>query len=154
MSTRSRIGVIRADGRIESIYCHFDGYPKGVGKILNENYQSQYKVNRLIKLGSISVLGIEIGKKQDFNDFRNHNKDWCLAYNRDRGDSWDVYCRPLFSDNEDEFIELARDSWGEYIYLFAGGKWFVRNIYSDEHNKIKKFTSLEDILNEYIQIES
>ena len=38
MSTRSRIGMINPDGSVSSIYCHFDGYPEGVGKTLHDNW--------------------------------------------------------------------------------------------------------------------
>ena len=39
MSTRSRIGILKKDGSIDSIYCHYDDYPKLVGlyKFYNEN---------------------------------------------------------------------------------------------------------------------
>lgn len=37
MSTRSRIGMINPYGSVSSIYCHFDGYPEGVGKTLHDN---------------------------------------------------------------------------------------------------------------------
>lgn len=31
MSTHVAIGIRLNDGRIKAIYCHFDGYPAGVG---------------------------------------------------------------------------------------------------------------------------
>ena len=34
MATRSLIAVQNADGTFLSIYCHWDGYPSGVGKDL------------------------------------------------------------------------------------------------------------------------
>ena len=33
------------------IYCHFDGYPEGVGATLVESYISREKINNLIALG-------------------------------------------------------------------------------------------------------
>jgi hypothetical protein len=56
MSTRSRIGIENQDGTTTSIYCHFDGYISGVGKLLKEYYTTQAKVKALIKLGDISSL--------------------------------------------------------------------------------------------------
>ena len=38
MSTRSRIGILKSNGSIESIYCHLDGYPEWVGKKLYRYY--------------------------------------------------------------------------------------------------------------------
>ena len=40
MSTRSRIGILKNNGSIESIYCHLDGYPEWVGKKLYRYYIS------------------------------------------------------------------------------------------------------------------
>ena len=40
MSTRSAIGFINSNGQFESTYCHYDGYPKHVGKILVEYHNS------------------------------------------------------------------------------------------------------------------
>lgn len=38
MSTRSHIGLLLEDGRIESIYCHNDGYLSHNGHILDSFY--------------------------------------------------------------------------------------------------------------------
>ena len=54
MATRSRIAIENQDGTVTSIYCHFDGYLSGVGKILKEYYTTQTKVEALINLGFIS----------------------------------------------------------------------------------------------------
>jgi hypothetical protein len=42
-------------------------------------------VDQLLALGDLSSLGSEIGEQQDFNGFR--NRDWCMAYRRDRNQS-------------------------------------------------------------------
>ena len=39
MSTRSRIGYM-IDDTVTWIYCHFDGYPSHVGKVLQTDYNS------------------------------------------------------------------------------------------------------------------
>ena len=38
MATRSRIAIEKENGTVESIYCHWDGYPENNGRILVENY--------------------------------------------------------------------------------------------------------------------
>lgn len=108
MSTRSRIGVIRGIAEqgghqaviVESIYCHFDGYPEGVGQTLIDHWTDPKKVNRLIALGDLSALGVEIGKSQgtawfdtryatlygEDADPADPRLGWCLAYRRDRGE--------------------------------------------------------------------
>ncbi len=40
MATRSLIGVNLNNGITKTVYCHWDGYPSGVGQTLMENYTS------------------------------------------------------------------------------------------------------------------
>jgi hypothetical protein len=56
MATRSTIGIRQADGTIKAIYCHWDGYPAGVGVGLIENYNSKAQAEQLIALGGFSSL--------------------------------------------------------------------------------------------------
>jgi hypothetical protein len=70
MSTRSRIGIQNQDGSVSSIYCHFDGYPEGVGTTLNEHYSNRQKLNMLINLGDISIFGENVST-MDEHSFNN-----------------------------------------------------------------------------------
>jgi hypothetical protein len=137
MSTRSRIAFKREDGLISSIYCHWDGYPSNNGKILQEHYQDVNKIKQLIVLGSLSILGPEIGDIQDFKNPTDRN--WCLFYGRDRGEK-DI--DHVNHKNEKELIDAASDSWGQWVYLFDDGEWKVCDI----HSKEKVFVPLEEIL--------
>jgi hypothetical protein len=56
MGTRSNIGATQEDGTIKVIYCHWDGYPEGVGAVLTEHYTEPAKVQALLNLGDISSL--------------------------------------------------------------------------------------------------
>ena len=56
MATRSNIGMKQADGTIKAIYCHWDGYPEGVGATLAEHYKNPAKVEALLNLGDIPNL--------------------------------------------------------------------------------------------------
>ena len=85
MATRSLIGKLNSDGTVTSIYCHWDGYPSHNGFLLQEYWDTPYKVDQLLALGDLSSLGKEIGEQQDFNGSR--NRDWCMAYGRDRNQS-------------------------------------------------------------------
>ena len=67
MSTRSRIGVLHADGSATTIYCHSDGYFGFNGRMLHEHWNSAAKAASLLKHGDMSVLGNVIGKKHDFD---------------------------------------------------------------------------------------
>lgn len=84
MATRSLIGKQNTDGTITNIYSHWDGYPEHNGVILQEHYNSPVKVDELLALGNLSVLGEEVGESQDFNDRNTQKDNWCLAYGRDR----------------------------------------------------------------------
>lgn len=119
MSTRSIIASKDGTKLIRAIYCHFDGYPEGVGATLSEHYSDDVKVEQLINLGNISSLGKEIGNKHDFNK-SDQFPDWCNAYGRDRGEpEQGAQVFEVIS----ELLEYASNSWAEYVYLFNGSEW-------------------------------
>lgn len=119
MSTRSLIGLENPDGTVMYIYCHYDGYPEHNGKILKDHYNEIDKVRELVNLGDLSALGQEIGKKQDFNNRETINKNWCLAYGRDRGEK----NTEAKSVPKEEFLH-SRLNGEDYKYLFTeDGKW-------------------------------
>lgn len=123
MSTRSTIGVIQPNGSVIGVYCHFDGYLDGVGKTLNKYYRDPAKVKELMTLGrnGISVLGKEIGEKQDFNKPADRKLSWCLFYGRDRGDKKRItYTYNNVSDFKDGFDE----DYG-YLYDPKSNTWFA-----------------------------
>lgn len=57
MGTRSLIGLDNGDGTITSVYCHWDGYPEGVGATLLRAYDDEVKVRALLAAGDHSSLG-------------------------------------------------------------------------------------------------
>ena len=109
MGTRSRIGVMHGNN-CKSVYCHWDGYPEYNGAILAKSYKSPNKINELLKLGDLSVLGEFIGEKQDFE---NRTRNTCLAYGRDRGDDNVGAKTAIFED-------LIKDQNVDYVYVFDG----------------------------------
>lgn len=112
MATRSLIGKLNSDNTVSYIYCHFDGYPEHNGVILQEHYDTPFKVDHLLALGDLSVLGETIGEKQDFNNYSTRNNKWCLSYGRDRGESG-IEMRTV---SQDEFFN-SRD-YVDYLYLY------------------------------------
>ena len=117
MATRSTIAIKTPEG-IRSIYCHYDGYPEYVGKVLAENYTDPVKINQLLDLGDISSLDEDVGVwKQDFN---NPTPGITLAYGRDRGET-EVEAR--YHPDVDNWLELRESAGCEYGYLWAGDKW-------------------------------
>ena len=112
MSTRSYIGKRLPNGDITAIYCHWDGYPEHHGRILTQHYTDTAKVDRLLKLGALSQLGPEIGKKHDFNK---PTEGWCLAYARDRGE------KRQGAFTVSELGDLTDDV--DYVYVWDGAEW-------------------------------
>jgi hypothetical protein len=95
MATRCKIGVADMTRGIRSIYCHWDGYPEHVGKMLLKHYNTAQARDELIALGHLSSLGSKIGEKHPFSPHDagisglQHEElygDWCTAYGRDRND--------------------------------------------------------------------
>src|SRR3954453_17211570 len=120
MSTRSFVGIETPDNSIVAIYVHFDGYPTGVGATLVEHYTDPAKIEQLMALGDLSILAPEIGEPHDFND--HHQRDWCLAYGRDRHEP-NVSAR--IYPNLDAFLH-ASDNYGtDYTYLHRDHAWHV-----------------------------
>ena len=114
MGTHAHIGKKNSDGSITAIYLHYDGYESGgAGDTLRAHYTEESKVDQLIALGSLSVLGDEIGEKQDFNAHRS-SMNTCLAYHRDRGE--DFHQMAYYSERD--FFDSE-----QYAYLFVDGTW-------------------------------
>ena len=120
MATRSRIGMEQPNGEVRSIYCHFDGYPEGVGATLREHYVDPEKVEALIALGDISVLEplVEPDVLGVEHTFDNPAPCVTVAYHRDRGESF-------FPPRVDESVEaFSRSDIEEYGYVFTqSGEW-------------------------------
>lgn len=113
MATRSNIGMIQEDGTIKAIYCHWDGYPEGVGQTLSSYYSSIDKVKSLLNLGDISSL------------YENLEETEKVAY-KNRGEDG-VEARTYKSVTE--WRENALAQWAEFLYLYdltpgvAGREW-------------------------------
>lgn len=66
MSTRSEIGIEGEDGRILAVYCHWDGYPEGVGRCLSR--YTREKTGKLISGGSLSYVGETLKESKSHKD--------------------------------------------------------------------------------------
>ena len=137
MSTRSTIGIRLDGGGVMAIYCHWDGYPSHQKPLL-KHYNTHEKVAALIALGSLSLLGEEVGEKHLFDPIINKGDDvtkkcdeyhqkfgkMCKAYHRDRGEKWDDV-KPQTFKSVKAWKESMAESWCEHSYLFnpKTGKW-------------------------------
>src|SRR5438128_2400540 len=134
MSTRSRIAMTTAQGGFRSVYCHNSGSlkgPCGVGYTLLTHYKEREKVEQLMELGHLSVLGPEIGRKHNgtkrMSDLAAMERyaNWCLAYRRDRGDpDVDAEEHAVF----EELVQAAEDSDAEYLYMLFDEVWLYAEI--------------------------
>ena len=140
MGTRSTIALEYADGTVEQVYCHWDGYLEHNGKILAEHYNDPFKLRDLIDMGGISSLGKVIGKKHPFGPDYNEtdpvkkakvqkkldeaeDAGYTTFYTRDRGED---LCVNKFVDFADYKANHQYEEF-EYILRQANGKatWFV-----------------------------
>lgn len=144
ISTRSRIGIIRKDGTIKSIYCHHDGYLEYVGKILNDYYSNYDDIKELINLGDISSLREKVKPYNDLDhSFDEPQEDVTIAYHRDRDEEW-KYTKPNINKNIDDFNKGLEDSWIEYIYLYdeKNKKWLWDSVdYTKNEINLKQLSN-------------
>jgi len=128
--TRSQVGKIDKNGKITSVYVHYDGYPDYMVPMI-KNYDKK-GVDQLLDLGKagISVLDKEIGKKQDFN---NPKRGWTLFYGRDRGENSNMISTGNAGNIKAYLKDMANDSSAEYVYLYdeRDGNWYYADAYGD-----------------------
>lgn len=128
MATRCRIAIKEANGTYRSIYCHNDGYPEGVGEILETYYTEVNKIEKLMDLGDISSLGPSLEFKDPDTFFKDPRAyaldDGTTDYNRWR----DEGTKAEVSDTLEELTSLAEDNAAVFLYIFEDGKWNVENV--------------------------
>lgn len=120
MSTRARIGIVRPDDSVLSIYTHSDGYISHHGPILLEHYDTAQKVLALIKMGDCSQL--------------NETLDGCFFYKRDRKET-DVSART--NKSQSLYYRAAPQCNAEYVYLFLPdtATWLVAEVRRSRDNR-------------------
>jgi hypothetical protein len=109
MSTRSNIAIELPNKKIKVIYVHSDGYPYGIGKILNQKYSTYKLAKELFNFGDASYLDDTI--------------ETCSFYGRDWGRDLDP--ARTYRDEWMFMRSLSGDIMIEYLYLFKNGIWHV-----------------------------
>lgn len=134
MSTRSNIGILNQDGSVTFIYCHFDGYPKGVGAMLRKYYTVRATVESLLALGDISSLNKNlptaelVARIKDLKEGVRRDvleDNMCvIPYGLWRGEDVPAKTEPLA-----DFV-ANRIDWAEYKYVFnpETNKWKTYNM--------------------------
>lgn len=141
MSTRSLITIKRAADKYECIYCHSDGYLTYNGAMLLDHYNDKEKVEKLLKLGNISILERNLDPDPNMPhsfDYDKRQDGVVVAYGRDRGEKEQesqIY-------NKQQLLDYG---WIEYVYIFdEDGKW---KYMTPPNEKIKDVE--EDLAKEY-----
>ena len=133
MGTRSTIALEFADGTVQAVYCHWDGYLAHNGQILLKHYSNPFILRDLIDLGDISSLKSTIGTKHDFSHFGTamdqsaYNAlygEMTTFYGRDRGETGTSAKK--FASYDDY---LLNHQYEEYDYILRNDNgvavWFV-----------------------------
>ena len=132
MATRAVIGKLQTDGSgIKAIYLHSDGYLEHAGRILDEHYRDESKVDELLEHGDVSSLNENIGEKLPFNDYMLfHEKKQCRFYGRDRGED-KKEAATLKDENELTFNRVndnkIYDLLGRELTEIPVGKLYIKN---------------------------
>jgi len=111
MGTRSTIALEFADGTVEQVYCHWDGYLENNGRILSENYTDPFKVKELVALGGFSSLEATVEGTAS-TAYTQRGEELCV--NRYK--------------NADEYFDCCQQEEYDYILRNVNGVavWFVR----------------------------
>ena len=119
MSTHAAI-ITKTENGYAGIYCHNDGYPEHVGRILKEHYTDPKKVAELIALGDISSLGSKLSGGYT-HSYSHPDDDTVIAYCRDRGEE------RTKAKTGKTWREVADQIDGEpNTYIFDGVNWSHR----------------------------
>jgi hypothetical protein len=135
MATRSNIAYKTAEGKIRSVYCHWDGYPEHNGEMLNRYYTDFDKIVALVSLGQISSLRPALNAKEGIHTFENPQDEVTIAYHRDRGEALRI--------NEYDDIPSWIDDMEEYAYLWNGKEWLVNDHGAKDNNGFPIFDLVE-----------
>ena len=124
MATRSLIGLTKEDGTIQVIYCHWDGYPSGVGLQLALNYNDVETIQKLMDLGDRSSLtGAPTADE---------------TYYATQGNK----IVPTIYDNFQQFVDNDK-AGAEYFYLWSKGWTIYKVSHDDTVEPLGKITDIK-----------
>jgi hypothetical protein len=120
MSTNATISVITPEGKVLSVYNHWDGYPDYLLDMLTKHYNTLTDAMALVKPGNISSVR-ERCDGDVGHTFNNPIPDQTIYYGRDRGEKNQ---EPMVQDLAT--FDISKHLFGgrqEYNYIFANGQW-------------------------------
>lgn len=125
MSTQCGIAIKTEEG-YKTIYCHHDGYPSYMFKMLTENYNSEELAKKLVNLGDASFIDKFLEPVTDRHTFDNPEEGVSVFYHRDRNEDW--------SRNQPYIYKTKQKlrSVFYYAYVFDKGRWVMISNSGDE----------------------
>lgn len=121
MGTNSLIGFTTPSGKVRNISCCLDGNPSQVGRRLFDHYQDPTKIEQLIALGDISILGAKLAPEPgEEHSLHKYVPGVTLAYHRDDGRELEIY-----EESVPSFRSVHNNAL-PWIYHFYRGVWWVR----------------------------
>jgi len=140
MATRSNIAYKTPEGKIRSVYCHWDGYPAHNGEMLVRHYQQARKIAQLVEMGQISSLDQDVFPTPGSgHSFDSPEEGVTVFYGRDRGET-------LVGTQEFADIPSWIDDMEEYAYLWNGQEWLVNDHGERDANGFPIFSRVEDVV--------
>ena len=111
---------------VVGVYCHYDGYPAGVGATLSTYYTTKERVDALLSLGSISELHPRlVPDLGETHTFDNPAVGVTVAYHRDRGEAH----RETTFPSLDVMVSDVADQLGvEFVYIWDGAAWVTLDL--------------------------
>ena len=126
MSTRSFICKSLPNNTIVGVYCHYDGYPKGVGETLANHYTTTHRVDELLSLGKISILAPLLRPApREAHTFDNPAKNVTVAYHRDRGEAM---CTTTFPPIHELVEDVTNQLGVEFVYIWDSNEWVTMDL--------------------------
>lgn len=125
--TRSQVGKIGKNGKITSVYMHYDGYPDHMLPTIKKGYKDGKNVDILLKKGGGSGLEADPMKINFYGDKATTQGN---------------------VKNIKKYIKDAEyDGGAEFVYLFdeRDGKWYMADTYGDQELK-PAFESVNDLV--------
>ena len=138
MGTHCYIAEEKDNDMYRSIYCHLDGYPEEVGKLLVKYYDTTEKLRELLALGDVYCLQKKLNPDPSaLHCFGNYQKDVTVAFGRDREENgFEAKDRTL-----DEMLDSSEDP--EFVYIFtAEQEWEFCHLYDYDVS----FRKVRDVL--------
>lgn len=100
-TTSSKCKPVEIDSVYIGVYCHWDGYPSGVGASLLNSFHTYDEVLNLILGGSCSSINNEVIRH----------------YANRKGEKWD-WIKPMQGKTQKALVDYFDGCWAEYAYLF------------------------------------